>query len=62
MVLLTQHMVIYTFEAKINFAELHSFGRIYVLLLMTWVIILISRQILKISDPIEKYFLRKGAT
>lgn len=61
-VLLTQHMVIYAFSEAIDFGRLHSFGMIYMLLLITWVILLISWRIQKISDPIEKYFLKKGAS
>ena len=59
MAMLSQHMVIYAFESSINFGELHSFGRVYILLLITLVIVFISRRMQAMSDPIEKWFLRR---
>ncbi len=59
MAMLSQHMVIYSFESSINFGELHSFGRVYILLLITLVIVFISRRMQAMSDPIEKWFLRR---
>lgn len=60
MAMLIQHVIIYRFAEAFDFGALHSFGRIYILLLITWVIILASRQLKNFSAPIESWFAKRG--
>lgn len=58
--MLIQHVIIYTFQNAIRFEDLHSFGRIYVLFLITWTVILASRPLKRCSDAVENYLLKKS--
>lgn len=60
MAMLIQHVIIYLFEDTIRFEYLHSFGRVYVFFLITWVIILVSRWLKPYSDSVENYLLKKS--
>lgn len=60
MAMLIQHVVIYLFEGAYRFEDLHSFGKVYVFFLITWVIILVSRWLKPYSDSVENYLLRKS--
>ena len=57
MAMLIQHVIIYTFADAFNFSKLHSFGRIYILLLIIFVIVVLSRRIKIFSDSTERKFL-----
>ncbi|MBR1804958.1 MAG: acyltransferase [Selenomonadaceae bacterium] len=60
MAMLSQHMIIYAFAVALDdFAGLSVFGDIYLLGLITWVIIVISRKLQEFSSPVEKWFLKK---
>ena len=59
MMMLIQHVVIYAFERCVPFGNLNSFGRIYILWMITLVIILASRRLKACSDPVETYLLRR---
>lgn len=58
--MLIQHVIIYAFQSAIKFEDLHSFGKVYVLFLITWTIILASRPLKKCSDVVENYLLKKS--
>lgn len=60
MAMLIQHVVIYLFEGALRFEDLHSFGKLYIFLLITWVTILASRRLKRYSDPVENWFLKRG--
>ena len=59
MAMLSQHMIIYAFNNALDFAGLTWFGKIYLLLVITWVIVVVSRKLQEFSAPVENRFLRK---
>ena len=59
MAMLSQHMIIYAFASALDFSGLSTFGKIYLLLLITWVIIVVSEKLQTYSAPVENWFLKK---
>ena len=59
MAMLSQHVIIYAFSAAMDFSQLTLFGRFYLLAVITWVIVLVSRKLQEYSAPVEKWFLKK---
>lgn len=60
MAMLSQHMIIYAFAQVLDgFAGLSIFGTVYLLGLITWVIVVVSRKLQECSAPVEKWFLKK---
>lgn len=58
-IMLIQHPLVFLFEAKFEFARFHSFGIVFVLLLLTGLIIFLSGFVKRFSEPVEKFFLRR---
>ena len=58
-IMLIQHPIIFLFEAEFEFERFHSFGIIYVLLLLIGLIVFLSGFVKRFSEPVEKFFLRR---
>lgn len=58
-IMLIQHPIILMVESKLEFERFHSFGIIFVLLLLTWLIIFLSGFVKRFSEPVERFFLRR---
>ena len=59
-IMLIQHPMIYLFEAKLKFEDLHSWGIFFVLIILTWMIIYLSGFVKRFSEPAERFFLRRA--
>lgn len=59
MAMLSQHVIIYAFNAAMDFSRLSFFGTFYLLAVITWVIVIVSRKLQEYSAPVEKWFLKK---
>ncbi len=59
-IMLIQHPMIFLFEAQFDFAELHSWGIFFVLIILTWMIIYLSGFVKTFSEPAERFFLRRA--
>lgn len=58
-IMLIQHPIIFLFEARFAFEKFHSFGVVFVMLLLTWLIVFLSGFVKRFSEPVEKFFLRR---
>lgn len=58
-IMLIQHPMIFLFEGKFEFEKFHSFGIVFILLLLTWLIVFLSGFVKRFSEPVEKFFLRR---
>lgn len=58
-IILLQHPMIFLFESKFDFSAFHSFGIIAVLMILTWVVVLLSEVLSKLSAPAETFFVKK---
>lgn len=58
-IILIQHPIIYLFADKFQFERLRFFGIIFVMGVLTWLIIILSRMLNKFSAPAETFFMKK---
>ena len=59
-IMLIQHPIIFVFEAKFNYGDLHSFGIVFVLVIMTWLIVYLSKFVKNLSESAERLILRRA--
>ncbi len=59
-IMLIQHPIVFLFEAKFDFGELHSFGIFFVLFIMTWLIFYMSKFVKSFSESAERLILRRA--
>ena len=58
-IILLQHPMIFLFESKFDFGRFHTFGIIAILLILTWVVVILSRILSRLSAPAETFVLKK---
>ena len=59
MTMLTQHIVLYIFASQFKYEEFHTIGPPVMFVLVTMMIVYVSRELKKFSDPVESWLMKR---
>lgn len=59
MVILTQHVILFIFSDAIDLKSLHTFGLFFMFFLIVIVIVCVSNEVKKFSDPVEQWLMKR---